>query len=142
MVGQGTWADHVRRVLAGHEAPAGGVVAKGAEPATGFTACAAALPPELQALPAAERDEVLYRVAYAGYLLREERQIARMADVEKIKIPADFDYASVRGLRAESRVKLAAARPVSLGQASRISGVNPADISVLMVLLRGRDRTG
>lgn len=141
-VGQGTWADHVRRVLAGHEAPAGGVVAKGAEPATGFTACAAALPPELQALPAAERDEVLYRVAYAGYLLREERQIARMADVEKIKIPADFDYASVRGLRAESRVKLAAARPVSLGQASRISGVNPADISVLMVLLRGRDRTG
>src|SRR5690606_363693 len=76
--------------------------AAGTVPATGFGACATVLPAELQALPAAERDEVLYRVAYAGYLAREQRQIARLADVEKIKIPADFDYAAVRGLRAES----------------------------------------
>jgi tRNA uridine 5-carboxymethylaminomethyl modification enzyme len=109
-----------------------------AAPATGMNACVAALPPELQAMPAAERDEVLYRVAYAGYLAREERQIARLADVEKIKIPVDFDFATVRGLRAESQAKLIAARPVTLGQAGRISGVNPADISVLMILLGTR----
>ncbi len=149
-VGQGTWADHVRRVLAGHAVPAGAATAPSAAsenpgaaaPVSGFGACAAALPPELQAMPAAERDEVLYRVAYAGYLAREERQVARLADVEKIKIPADFDYTAVKGLRAESRVKLVAARPVSLGQAARISGVNPADISVLMVLLGSRKRDG
>lgn len=137
-VGQGTWADHVRRVLAGHEAAVGGASAGSA---SGFGACATALPPELRGMAPAERDEVLYRVAYAGYLEREKRQIARLADVEKIKIPADFDYVAVKGLRAESRVKLVAARPVSLGQASRISGVNPADISVLMVLLGSRVRS-
>jgi tRNA uridine 5-carboxymethylaminomethyl modification enzyme len=142
--GQGTWADHVRRVLAGHAISVGATspsMAEGsgvAAPATGMNACVAALPPELQAMPAAERDEVLYRVAYAGYLAREERQIARLADVEKIKIPVDFDFATVRGLRAESQAKLIAARPVTLGQAGRISGVNPADISVLMILLGTR----
>jgi tRNA uridine 5-carboxymethylaminomethyl modification enzyme len=76
---------------------------------------------------------VHYRVTYAGYLAREERQVARLADVEKIKLSPDLDYSTVRGLRAESRAKLTAARPVTLGQASRISGVNPADISVLMI---------
>jgi tRNA uridine 5-carboxymethylaminomethyl modification enzyme len=125
--------------LAGHEAPGGGVAGVSA---SGFGACATALPPELRDMAPAERDEVLYRVAYAGYLEREKRQIARLADVEKIKIPADFDYLAVKGLRAESRAKLLATRPVSLGQASRISGVNPADISVLMVLLGSRGRAG
>ena len=99
-----------------------------------------ALPPEFQALPAAEREEVLYRVTYAGYLAREERQVARLAEVEKIAIPANFDFAAVPGLRAESRAKLLASRPVSLGQASRISGVNPADITVLMITLAAASR--
>lgn len=89
--------------------------------------------PEIAALSEIERSEVHYRVTYAGYLEREARQVARLSDIEKIKIPANLDYSTVRGLRAESRAKLAEARPVTLGQASRISGVNPADISVLMI---------
>lgn len=140
--GVGTWADFLRRlqsaqpkVGSGSSGEEGGVIA-----GDGLTAGSQAWPTiaehvlSLKELSAAERAEVEYRVTYAGYLAREERQIARLADVEKIKLPADLDYASVRGLRAESRAKLAAARPVTLGQASRISGVNPADISVLMVL--------
>lgn len=79
------------------------------------------------------REEVIYRIAYQGYLARETKQIEKMAHMEKIKIPADMDYQAVRGLRRESALKLAEMRPMTLGQASRISGVNPADISVLMV---------
>jgi tRNA uridine 5-carboxymethylaminomethyl modification enzyme len=61
--------------------------------------------------------------------------------VEKIRIPADFDFAAVRGLRKESALKLQQFRPFNLGQASRISGVGPADISILMVLLDARRRS-
>jgi tRNA uridine 5-carboxymethylaminomethyl modification enzyme len=129
-LGQGTWADHLRRAHAGHGAGVGEGASAGVLP----------LPEEFSSLPAAERDEVLYRVTYAGYLAREERQIARMDNVEKIKIPADFDFSAVRGLRAEGLAKLLAARPVTLGQAGRISGVNPADISVLMVFFQARAR--
>lgn len=81
------------------------------------------------------RDEVFYRVSYQGYLAREERHIEKMSHVEKIRIPQSLIYMSVKGLRRESAVKLTEAKPLTLGQASRISGVNPADISVLMVLI-------
>ena len=160
-LGVGTWADHLRRFHsaqpkpadaadgdgpatdagAGCELPpttAAGGVGRGTGSADDPWATVAAHLPELTALAPADRAEVHYRVTYAGYLAREERQIARLADIEKIKLPADLDYSTVRGLRAESRAKLAAARPVTLGQASRISGVNPADISVLMVLCARR----
>ena len=129
-LGQGTWGEHLRRAHAGN-GPASEVV-DGRLP----------VPPEFDGLAEAERAEVIYRVVYAGYLAREERQVARLADVEKIRIPVDFDFTAVRGLRAESLAKLVAARPVSLGQASRISGVNPADISVLMVYLSAARRGG
>lgn len=79
------------------------------------------------------RQEAIYRVAYQGYIEREERQVEKLSQVEKIRIPDDLDYLSLRGLRRESALKLADLRPMTLGQASRISGVNPADISVLMV---------
>jgi tRNA uridine 5-carboxymethylaminomethyl modification enzyme len=103
----------------------------------------AILPEEFTALPAAVRDEVLYRVSYQGYLEREERQIAKLNEVERIKIPPDFDFSSVRGLRNECLQKLRAHRPVSLGQAGRISGVTPADLNVLMVALEAaRRRSG
>jgi tRNA uridine 5-carboxymethylaminomethyl modification enzyme len=92
-------------------------------------------PPELLALPAEVRHEVSYRVNYQGYFLREQRQIAKLSDIEKIKIPPDFDYLALRGLRRESALKLTEFRPYNLGQASRISGVNPADINVLMIKL-------
>ncbi len=154
-LGVGTWADYLRRVHSAQPKPvdAGEGVSACAIPQGGpstgvgegalscesdpWTKVGAHLP-ELGLLSVADRAEVHYRVTYAGYLAREERQIARLADVEKIKLPADLDYTTVRGLRAESRAKLAAARPVTLGQASRISGVNPADISVLMILCAKR----
>jgi tRNA uridine 5-carboxymethylaminomethyl modification enzyme len=84
----------------------------------------------------AVRDEVLYRVRYQGYLEREERQIEKMSHIEKIRIPATLDFMAVKGLRKESAIKLSQFKPFNLGQASRISGVNPADISILMVLIQ------
>ncbi|MDO8543150.1 MAG: tRNA uridine-5-carboxymethylaminomethyl(34) synthesis enzyme MnmG [Opitutaceae bacterium] len=94
---------------------------------------ASILPPELAAEPKEVRDEVLYRVGYSGYLRREEKQIEKLAHAERIKIPLSLNYLDIRGLRKESALKLAELRPLTLGQASRISGVNPADIGVLMI---------
>lgn len=105
----------------------------------------ARLPEDFTAVPAGLRDEVLYRVAYQGYLAREERQVEKLAQIDNVRIPADIDYQTLRGLRKESAVKLADIRPQTLGQASRISGVNPADISVLLVWIeagRGQGRGG
>lgn len=101
---------------------------------------AAALPAELQAESKEVREEVLYRVTYRGYLERERRQIEKLKDVEKIKIPSSLDYLAIPGLRKESALKLHQLRPENLGQASRISGVNPADISILMVLIAAGQR--
>lgn len=92
-----------------------------------------ALPDEFLRESRELRDEAIYRVAYQGYLDREARQVARLGHVERIRIPEAIDYAAIRGLRRESALKLAEIRPSTLGQASRISGVNPADISVLMI---------
>jgi len=85
--------------------------------------------------------EVLYRVQYRGYLTRELRLIEKQKDAEVIKLPADLDYMAVPGLRRESALKLQQFRPYTLGQAGRISGVNPADISILMVLIRARQKS-
>ncbi len=98
------------------------------------------LPPELEREPPAVRDEIVYRVAYRGYLEREQRQVERLSQVESIRIPEQLDYAALHGLRRESALKLAAIRPATLGQAGRISGVNPADISILLVTISARDR--
>ena len=92
-----------------------------------------ALPDGLIAEAKEVRAEVLYRVIYHGYLERERRQILKLKDGEKIRIPADLDYSTIPGLRRESAIKLQQLRPENLGQAGRISGVNPADISILMV---------
>jgi len=81
------------------------------------------------------KDEALYRVIYKGYLEREYRWIERMKKTEQLRIPRDFDYASIKGLRAESRQKLLSVRPETLGQAGRISGVNPSDITILMIAM-------
>jgi tRNA uridine 5-carboxymethylaminomethyl modification enzyme len=87
------------------------------------------------------REEVIYRIAYKGYLLREQRQIEKLREIEKIRIPGAIDYLAVSGLRRESALKLTQIRPETLGQASRISGVNPADISILMVLIESNRRS-
>ena len=101
---------------------------------------AAVLPPEFVKQAAEVRDEVLYRVIYRGYLEREQRQIEKQKHIEKILIPPSLDYLSVPGLRRESAQKLQQFRPQNLGQASRISGVNPADISILMVRVAAATR--
>ncbi len=97
------------------------------------------LPAEFLAFAAPVRDEVLYRVRYKGYLDREMRQVEKLRHLENIRLPVDLDYAVVHGLRAEIRQKLSRVRPATLAQAQRISGVGPADISLLMVALRTRD---
>lgn len=98
----------------------------------------AAFPEALMRESTAVREEVFYRVAFRGYLEREAKQIEKLRHIDKVRIPEDFDYRAVRGLRNESAEKLAAIQPRTLGQASRISGVNPADISILMVYLESR----
>lgn len=101
---------------------------------------AATLPVAFLAQPPEVRAEVLYRVVYQGYLERERRQIEKLKQVEKIRLPRSMDYLAITGLRRESALKLQQAQPHNLGQAGRISGVNPADISILMVLMESRRR--
>ena len=81
------------------------------------------------------QEEVLYRLRYRGYLSREMKMVERLASVDRINLPVKIDYTQVRGLRNESAAKLNAIQPLNLGQAKRISGVNPSDISILLVLL-------
>lgn len=95
-------------------------------------------PDALQAESKEVRDEVHYRVVFKGYLEREQKQIEKLKHIDKIKLPECFDFSAVKGLRSESAQKLIAIMPRTLGQASRISGVNPADISILMVHLEAR----
>ncbi|TVP81108.1 MAG: tRNA uridine-5-carboxymethylaminomethyl(34) synthesis enzyme MnmG [Puniceicoccaceae bacterium] len=95
-------------------------------------------PAELSSESKEVRDEVYYRVVFKGYLEREQKQIEKLRHIDKIKLPANFDFRQVKGLRSESAQKLIQIAPRTLGQASRISGVNPADISILMVHLETR----
>jgi len=90
------------------------------------------------ALPKAVRQQAEIRLKYDGYIKRQLRQIEEFSRLEEKKLPADIDYASISGLRLEAREKLEKIRPENFGQASRISGVSPADISVLMVFMEGR----
>ena len=113
-----TWAEIVRRT------GQGSIVPEGFEKET----------PQI-------RQEALYRLAYKGYLERELRDVERLRHVEKIRIPLNFDYMKMPGLRRESAVKLTSIKPMTLGQASRMSGVNPTDISLLMVAI-GAGREG
>lgn len=76
------------------------------------------------------------KVKYEGYIQRQDRAVERFAKMEGISIPEDFDYDSVDGISTESREKLKAIRPTSIGQASRINGVRPSDITVLLVYLK------
>lgn len=79
--------------------------------------------------------QIELNLKYAGYIDRQTQEVAKLAHVENIVIPADFDYQIVHGLRNEARQKLAKIAPRTVGQAQRISGVSPADISILMIAL-------
>lgn len=101
-----------------------------------ISAVPADLPAKFLSLNEAVKDEIFYKVRYRGYLEREMRSIERMKNLENVSIPKEFDYDKVSGLRIEARQKLKIFRPLTLAQAERISGVNPADVSLLMVALK------
>ncbi len=94
--------------------------------------------PDRPELPEAVTEEVEIQIKYAGYLARQEKQVAEFKKEESRLLPADMDYESISGLRLEARQKLAQIRPMSIGQAGRISGVSPADIAVLLIWLEQR----
>lgn len=96
------------------------------------------LPPSFLAESKEVQAEAMYRVKYRGYLERETRNARKLHDLESFKVPAGFNFQNAHGLRIEARQKLHAIQPQTLGQASRVSGVTPADISLLMVLFRSK----
>ena len=81
------------------------------------------------------REQVNIQIKYSGYIERQEKQVKHFQRLEDKLIPEELDYDKVPSLRIEARQKLKAARPVSIGQASRILGVSPSDVSVLMIYI-------
>lgn len=86
-------------------------------------------------LSAHQKTMMEVQIKYEGYIIKQQQQIEKFKKLEHKKLPSDLDYFSIEGLRIEARQKLDALRPVSVGQASRISGVSPADINVLLIWL-------
>ena len=94
--------------------------------------------PERPDLPAVVTEEVEIQIKYAGYLARQEKQVEEFKREEARLLPEDIDYRAIAGLRLEAQEKLSQIRPMSIGQAGRISGVSPADIAVLLIYLEQR----
>jgi len=102
----------------------------------------APLAPWLADLPPEVAEELEIEVKYEGYLTRQEEQAARFKTLENAKVPPDFNYEGLPGLSREVQEKLSRVRPVSLGQAARISGITPAAVAVLQVYLKRREKSG
>ncbi len=100
----------------------------------------APLDPERPMLARGVAEQVNINIKYEGYIKRQLKQVEQFKKMEKKRIPEDFSYEEVPSLRIEARQKLEQYRPVSIGQASRISGVSPADISVLLVFMEQQKR--
>ena len=98
------------------------------------------LVPNPQPLPKAVEEQVETQIKYEGYIHRQTAQIQQFKKMEHFRIPVNFDYTSVRSLKTEACEQLAKIRPISVGQASRIPGVSPADISILMVWVEQHKR--
>lgn len=96
--------------------------------------------PDRPVLPEDVGQQVELEIKYAGYIEKQLAQVAQMRGLEEKLLPNDADYSQVRGLRLEAAEKLNRQRPINIGQASRISGVSPADISVLLVWLSQRGK--
>ena len=84
------------------------------------------------------QSEVIYRIAYEGYLSRELRQIEKMKNLDNVKVPQNFDFATIKSLRIETRQKLAKICPQNLGQVSRISGISPADVNLIWIAIESQ----
>ena len=93
-----------------------------------------------QKLSAHQKTMMEVQIKYEGYIIKQQQQIEKFKKLEHKKLPSDLDYFSIEGLRIEARQKLDALRPISVGQASRISGVSPADINVLLIWLEKMHR--
>jgi tRNA uridine 5-carboxymethylaminomethyl modification enzyme len=95
-----------------------------------------AIDPDRPCLPEDVQEEVNIEIKYEGYIRRQKKQVDQFRRTEHMRIPEEIDYDLVPSLRNEARQKLKEIRPASIGQASRIMGVNPADVSVLMIYLK------
>ena len=91
-------------------------------------------------LSKSEKEEVEIQIKYEGYIKMQEEQVEKFKKTEKKLLPEDIDYEELKGLSLEARQKLNKHKPYSIGQASRISGVSPADISVLLIYLQTRNK--
>ncbi|MDX9832129.1 MAG: tRNA uridine-5-carboxymethylaminomethyl(34) synthesis enzyme MnmG [Anaerolineae bacterium] len=96
----------------------------------------AAMAPPSEPLPPGVAEQVEIEAKYAGYIEKQQVEVARFRRLEDRRIPPDLDYGALSGLRTEAREKLASVRPATVGQATRLAGVNPADVSVLLVHLK------
>ena len=97
--------------------------------------------PPPRALPSVVEEQSEIQIKYDGYIRRQAIQIEQFKKLENFRIPGDFEYENARGLKTEAREKLSKIRPTSVGQASRIPGVTPADISILMVLIHQKSQS-
>jgi len=100
-----------------------------------------ALLPDLQAVTSEVAEQVVCDVKYAGYVRRQKQQVDRQRRMSEKRIPDELDYSGIQHLRAEAREKLNRVRPITLAQASRISGITPADVALVLAHLEGRRRT-
>ena len=91
--------------------------------------------PDRPALPPEVAEQVEISIKYEGYIRRQQKQVEDFQKMASHCLPPDLDYSGIQGLRLEAREKLSAVRPLDLGQASRISGVSPADVAALMIWL-------
>ena len=99
--------------------------------------------PELAQLAVSDlcKRHVEIEVQYAGYIRRQEAEIAKLQKVDSVRIPATFSFSGVPQLRHEAREKLGKLQPTTVGQASRVSGITPADIAVLMMYIRAGEKS-
>jgi tRNA uridine 5-carboxymethylaminomethyl modification enzyme len=107
-------------------------------PAVTYAALQEWMPEGLPAAGTPEAEQIEISAKYAGYVERQKEEVARQLAQESVELPADIDYASVRGLSKEVQQRLAQHRPQTVGQASRVQGVTPAAISLLLVHLKRR----
>lgn len=98
--------------------------------------------PDRPALPAVIREQVEIRIKYAGYIDRQERDVEQYRKLQSRPLPPELDYSAIDSIRLEARQKLNAVKPLNFGQAARISGVSPADITALMIYMETRWKGG
>jgi tRNA uridine 5-carboxymethylaminomethyl modification enzyme len=94
----------------------------------------------VSAVPSEAAEQVEIQTKYEGYIARQQSQVTEFSRLESIAIPADLDYMQMHALSMEGREKLGRIQPVSIGQAARIPGITPADLTALMILLEQRKR--